>query len=382
MRAGAYMAAYFLAHAVYQSYMSLFYQSRGLDAAGIGAAYALMAAASIPGQLCFGGLSDRARRPGRVLRMLLMASCALLLGMLFARDALSLLALSALLGFFYTAVQPLGDAMALERLRREGRPFGPARLAGTLAFAAASAAFGLLLDASGRENLVALAAAGLLLLALLASLLLDVEPEARKRPAARPLRLLRDGRLVKLLAFALPAQATMGYFYAFFPARFLLAPDATQALLGWANLVAAVAEIPFLLVGDRLYRRVGAAGLVAAATLALCARWLLVGLARSARLLVASQLLHGMGYICISVGLALHVRDAVAPELRASGQALVSVCCYGLARLPGNALGAVAARALGEAGGFLACAAVCALSLAAAFPLWRRALCNSGRDML
>ena len=94
MRAGAYMAAYFLAHAVYQSYMSLFYQSRGLDAAGIGAAYALMAAASIPGQLCFGALSDRARRPGRVLRMLLMASCALLLGMLFARDALSLLGVS------------------------------------------------------------------------------------------------------------------------------------------------------------------------------------------------------------------------------------------------------------------------------------------------
>ena len=46
MRVKAYMAAYYLAHAVYQSYMSLFYRGRGLDAAQIGAVYALVAAAS------------------------------------------------------------------------------------------------------------------------------------------------------------------------------------------------------------------------------------------------------------------------------------------------------------------------------------------------
>ena len=37
MRVKAYMAAYFLAQAVYQSYISLFYRARGLDAAGLGA---------------------------------------------------------------------------------------------------------------------------------------------------------------------------------------------------------------------------------------------------------------------------------------------------------------------------------------------------------
>ena len=54
MRVKAYMAAYYLAQAVYQSYMSLFYRARGLNAAGLGALYALVAAASIPGQLLFG----------------------------------------------------------------------------------------------------------------------------------------------------------------------------------------------------------------------------------------------------------------------------------------------------------------------------------------
>ena len=50
----------------------------------------------------------------------------------------------------------------------------------------------------------------------------------------------------------------MGYFYAFFPTRFLELPGATAALLGWANLISALAEVPFLLVGDRLFAGAGA----------------------------------------------------------------------------------------------------------------------------
>ena len=65
MRVKAYMAAYFLAQAVYQSYISLFYRARGLDAAGLGALCALSAAASIPGQLLFGAAADRLRRGQR-----------------------------------------------------------------------------------------------------------------------------------------------------------------------------------------------------------------------------------------------------------------------------------------------------------------------------
>ena len=89
---------------------------------------------------------------------------------------------------------------------------------------------------------MALAAAALMLFALLASFLLG--GEKRPREKVRPLRLLKDRRLLCLLLFVLPAQATMGYFYAFFPTRFLELPGATGALLGWANLISALAEVP------------------------------------------------------------------------------------------------------------------------------------------
>ncbi len=187
---------------------------------------------------------------------------------------------------------------------------------------------------------------------------------------------------MRMLAFILPAQATMGYFYAFFPTRFMELPGATGALLGWANLIAALAEIPFLLVGDRLFKRLDAAGVAALSTLALGARWLLVALAESAALLLLSQLLHGLGYIAISVSMALYIRREVAPEAQASGQALLNVVCYGLARVLGNAWAALAARAFGDRRAAFLPARACVLRAAASFPLWKGAFCNSRRNML
>ena len=253
MRVKAYMAAYFLAQAVYQSYISLFYRARGLDAACLGALCALSAAASIPGQLLFGAAADRARVPGRVLR----APAA------FGGSAAR---------FADLRPQPLRPvcaggpvrlclyAGAAHRRRpRAGTPFARRQALRTRAAdgRAGLRCLGARLRLFPRRlwagELVALSAAALMLFALFASFLLG--GEKRPREKVRPLRLLKNRRLLCLLLFVLPAQATMGYFYAFFPTRFLELPGATGALLGWANLISALAEVPFLLVGDRVFRR-------------------------------------------------------------------------------------------------------------------------------
>ncbi len=65
------------------------------------------------GTMLFGAAADRARRPGRVLRALLLVSAALLLLQTLSRDVFGLFVLAALFGFFYTGVQPIGDALAL-----------------------------------------------------------------------------------------------------------------------------------------------------------------------------------------------------------------------------------------------------------------------------
>ncbi|NLD60186.1 MAG: MFS transporter [Clostridiales bacterium] len=380
MRVKLYMSAYYLAHAVYQSYMSLYYRSAGLSSSQTGSIFAAVALVSVPAQLLFGMASDRAKKPARVLQILILLSAALLFSQALVRGFGMLLALSALFGFFYTPVQPLSDAAVLSELRAADRPFGPVRLMGAFAFALSSLAFGFALDFGGREKWVVFGAAALLVLAWGMSFLL--REGRRERAGVHPFRLLKDGRLVLLLLFTLPAQVTMGYFYAFFPLRFMELPGATGALLGWANVVAAAAEVPFLLISDRMFEKLGAGKIIALSTLALGARWWIAGAARRAWVLVASQALHGLGYIAISVTMALFISRSVPKELRASGQALNSVFSFGLARVIGNALGGLAADAFGDAGGFLLCAGLCAASLALFFPLWKGGLCKSPGNML
>lgn len=367
------MAAYFLAHAVYQNYMSLYYRALGFGGARLGILGVLTAAASAPGQMLFGALADRTGQTARVLRVLLGVAAALLLLLTRVRAFAAAAVFAGLLGFFYAPVQPLGDALVLERLSRAQKPFGPVRLMGALAFALSALLFGFFLNAAGRETLVALCAAGLMALALAASLLL--RGRSRSRAKARPLRLLADPRVRRMLLFALPSQITMGYFYTFYPTHFMEVPGATAALLGWSNLISALAEIPFLLLGDRVYRRFGAAPVIAAASAALGVRWLLVGLASSPAALLASQVLHGVGYIAVALSMALFLNEVAPEHLRASGQALFGCASFGVARVVGNALGALAAARVGEAGGFVCCAALCLLCAAAFLPLRRRGLC-------
>ena len=381
MRVKAYMAAYYLAQAVYQSYMSLFYRARGLDAAGLGALYALAAAASIPGQLLFGAAADRARVPGRVLRALLLFSAALLLlQALRARRLRPVCPGGAVRLCLYAGAAhrrrprpgtPCARRQALRpraadgraglrglgaRLRLFARRLGAGRAGGARGGGADAVRAACLLPARRREaparrSAPAAPAQG---------------PEASAPAPLRPPRAGDDGLLLRLFPHALSANC---------PGRRARCWAGRTSSPRWRR-------VPFLLVGDRLFARWGAAGTVAVATLALGARWLLTGLGESVCALLAAQLLHGLGYIAISLSMALYIRRAVAREAQASGQALLNVFCYGLARVLGNCAGRRGGARLRRGGRLRRLRAVVLSVPGGLFPVWKEAFCNSRRDML
>ena len=71
-----------------------------------------------------------------------------------------------------------------------------------------------------------------------------------------------------------------------------------------------------------------------------------------------SQILHGGGFIVITVMMAKYISKTVAPELRSSGQMLLALTGFGIARVAGNFLGGLAAQTMGEQSVFWLCAAV------------------------
>ena len=352
-------AGYYASNSIYQGYMSLYYTHLGFHNGQLGAIGAATAAVSLAFQPIWGALGDRSRSRRRLLAILCLSSALALPAALLHRSFPAQLFTAAAFYAFFCALLPLGDAILLEA---DGGRFGAYRLAGGVAFALASAVFGAI-----RGFLPASAAiwttSALLLLTAPAALFLPDSPGMQRRKRLSPFVLLKDRQLAGMLLFILPLQAGMGFFYTFYAPRFKALPGGTDALLGLSYLLSTAGEIPYLLFSERIYRRFGAAKPMCAAALALALRWLLLGIAPNAWIALASQLLHGGGFIVVSVSMAHWIADHVPEELRASGQGLLNMASFGLARIAGSLGGGLLARQLGIENAFLLAAGLCVAAL-------------------
>ena len=199
----------------------------------------------------------------------------------------------------------------------------------------------------------------------------------RDRRARVPFaRLLQNKELLVLILFLLPVQSTMGYFYTFYAPHFKALPGGTEALLGLSYLISAASEVPYLLLCDRIYRRFGVVRPMCVSAGVMALRWLLLGLCRSAPAALLTQLLHGGGFIVLSVSMAKYIADRVAPELRTSGQMLLNMVSFGAARVIGNLGGGLLAEGIGRGNAFFAGAGICVAALAI-FALWQMRRCAS-----
>lgn len=364
LRHALFSLGYYGANAIYQGYMSLYYTYLGFHSAQLGGISAATALAALGAQPLWGMLGDRARDRRRLLGALALLSAAALPLALLDGGFWFQLPAAMLFFAFFCALLPLNDAILLEA---QGGAFGGYRLAGGAGFALAGAAFGAISGRLGPAGVI-WATAALLLLAALATRALPPSPGRQGGRRVSMAALLKDRSLVRMLLFLLPVQMTMGFFYTFFAPHFQSLPGSGEALLGLGYLLSALSEAPYLLFSDRIYRRFGAEKPMCLAALVLALRWLLLGLAPTAAVALASQLLHGGGFIVMTVSMACWISDNVPRELRASGQGLLNMVSFGAARIAGNLLGGLLARVAGREAAFLAGSAVCAVALLAFAP--------------
>lgn len=351
LRRALFPAGYYAANSVYQGYISLYYANLGFSGGQMGLISAATAAAALVFQPLWGMLGDRVRSRRLLLAALSLAAAIVFPLKLAGTGFLWQLFTAAAFYAFFCALLPLGDSLLVSC----GDAFGPYRLAGGISFAIAGAAYGLLRPKLGEHALWAVS----LLLAFAAAAALCLPQSSGGEKRGGMLRLLKDRRLVLLLALMLPLQMSMGYFYTFYAPRFK-ALGGSDALLGLGYLVSAASEAPYLIFSGRIYRRFGAGWPMCVAAGLLALRWLALGLVPSAGAALLSQLLHGGGFIVITVSMAYWIGDHAPRDLQASGQSLLNMVSFGLARIIGNLGGGWIAQRWGMEGGFLLGAALCA----------------------
>lgn len=333
LRAGSFAALYFGVNAVYQGYIAKYYQQQGVSEQTLALLLLSFPAISMLSLPCWGGASDRSPRPRLVLQGVLVLSA--LATLLFSKGTL-LLACAAF-ACCYPAIQPLGDSLILRGLEKNNKPYGPVRLAGCLTFAVVSLLLGRLLR-DDYSPIPVLTGIGLILLLAASFFLPEERKPAQQKKGTLP-ELLRLPGLPRLLVLYMALQMTLGLFYNFFPLLFTGLPGADSGLLGWAYFVSSLSEVPFLLLGDRLLKRWGPGRLLLIAAFSMTLRYAILGLTNSLGAAMASQLLHGSGFVVITFAMARHVSETVPPALRARGQTLLSVAGFGFSRACGVLLG-------------------------------------------
>ena len=368
-RFALFLSAYYTANSAYQGFISVYFSSKGFDSAQIALPMTAVSVISILSQPMWGALGDRSESRNRVLRIM----CALAAGLILLLPLSDKLwYLSLVLGLFaanYTAIQPMGDSVILESLQQRRQPFGPMRLLGTYSFAVASIIIGRLFD--GHPERMPWTTALILGLVFLSTYRLPpAAGHAKEKSGAKMSALFRDKKLMVLIALVTLLQTTLGFFYVFFPVHFTQLPGGSSALLGWAFFLSAVSETPFLLVSDKLFEKIGVGKLLLISAASLAVRWLILALTDNVWVALASQLLHGWGFIVMTVTMAKYISLTVPEALRARGQMLLAVSGFGVARVLGNLGGGFIAKAIGYKATFGLMAALALASLIAFAPVY------------
>ena len=364
-RYAAFMITYYTVNAIYQGYISKYFQLRGAATAQLSVLLAAAPMISIVSQPFWGMRGDRAKSRNRVLRLMILLGVGLILMLPLSRAFGWMLLFNALFAAQYTSIQPMGDSIILESLLARGnQPFGPLRLCGSLSFAVVNLVFGLLVGE--RFEWVIYLTAALLAGVFLSTYLLPPTPGHQAETGRRMslADLFRVPGMPPLLALFMMLQLCMGYFYSFFSIHFTSLPGGSTSLLGLAYFISATSELPFLLNADRLFDRLGAGRLMCLSALTMLTRWVLLAACPNVAVVLCSQVLHGGGFIVMSVSMAKHINATVPAELKSSGQLLLAVVGFGLARVFGILGGGLLSSALGGTRhAFLIMAGVCALAL-------------------
>lgn len=321
----------------------------GLSAVEVGAVLSMLPLVGLLAQPFWGQVADRSGARSAVLALVAVGAG---LGQLVLHQAsgfAQLVAATALLALFSSAVMPMALSVSLAVLHVDGRhAFGIARAAGTVGYLLLVVAFPLVLHVLADETAAGGVPPGLglmfpavALLAVAAGAIAWTLPHegaaALRAPRDGLAVLLRHGPMLRVLGFTFVA-------YLFLNGPIQLFPLFVRSLGGGVDDVSRMwvwmllLEIPLVAWSGTLRVRIGARGLLTLGVIASGIRWAGSAFTDDIGVATVLGLLHGVAVVGLGIGGPLYVEEVVPAGLRSSGQALLSAIGIGLGGILSNLL--------------------------------------------
>lgn len=367
-RLSTFYLCYFGALGILVPYWGLYLKHLGFSAAQIGELMAIPMATKIFAPYLWGWLGDHLGQRMSIVRAGTLLTLIVFLLVFWLTSYWGLALAMALFSFFWNAVLPLFEVVALGYLGNRSARYAQIRAWGSIGFILAVILLGMAVDRFG-PSIVPLALFTLYLAIWLSSLTLQ-DPYQQPHPPSQPsiISVLRHPAILAFFAACFLLQAGHAVYYSFY-SIYMEANGYSKTLIGWYWSVGVIAEVIVFLIAHRLLHRLGARQLLIASLLLAALRWIIIGwFPQSLTMLFAAQTLHAFSFGTFHAAAIHLVQRYFTGRHQGRGQAIYAGVSFGA----GGAFGSLLAGYLWESAGPSTSFEWASLaSLLAAFIVWR-----------
>jgi MFS transporter, PPP family, 3-phenylpropionic acid transporter len=332
-----------VAGAAFIPFYVLLLRDRGLPADRIGVILAVTSLAGVAATPFWSHAADTRLGGVHTLQLACAVACVAALAMLgTGSSVLAIGAAGAVLGAAVGPQTAMTDALALNRLGpMRLNEYGMFRLWASVGWGVGAVALGAVYAWLGLRLVLPLYAVGLAVFALFVSRFprtRPIVPEERGSRFGSVGEAFRAPRMAPFLVGVLVLATSTHAAWDFVPLR-IVSGGGGAFLVGISSGVSAFVEIPFMRSTSSLVERLGLRGVFAVGAVVYVAASVAWALVSDAVAVTAIRIGIGIGFGLVYPALVVITGRLVPDRVRNSGQALLSICSFGLAPVIGGAVG-------------------------------------------
>lgn len=383
LRGAFFYGVYWGAVGLYEPFLVVYFLRTGLNAEQIGWLAAVLPTCTMIIAPMVARLADRTGRRTPLLALASLcfgAALTLPFWPFFSPSFITVLGFAALFAIFRSPIVSLADSLIASMAARQELDFGSMRLWGSMIYTLAAVFTGALWARTGFETMFLIAGLGFLPVAF-AALLLDELPgqPASESPAgeeSKPRgRFVLDASLLFLLGSTFLVIAALFMAGTFTPVM-MTQLGGSEAMVGWISGTAALCEVPGMLFGSRIARRMGSTNTLLAAYSIIAVGLLGTALAPTPFLIIFLAGVRGLGFGLLLVGTVMTINTRAPREFTSTYQGILNASCWGLAPLLGGPISGWVFQNLGSSALFFTAALMALAAMLLILPtyrLWRPA---------
>jgi PPP family 3-phenylpropionic acid transporter len=330
--------SFFMTMGIVVSFFPLYFDYKGYSKIQIGMLYSIGPLIGIVSNLAWGFLSDRYQTMKKILILLLIGQFFSAI-LVFNVNWFTLL--NICLGIFFFFQQPinsLNDSQLMLNVKSTGKSYASYRVWGSIGFAFSAGFFGWLLKINGSSLTPILCISTITISLLLALLLKDTRQGPNKTKLGGMINIIRSKKFLWFLLLIM-IMSISHRFNDGFLAIYLRQLGASDSLIGYAWMAAALSEIPIFFFLSKYGHRYKELPLLAFAGFIYTIRFLLMGYLHNPAWVIFIQLMHSLSFGIFLFTAIRYIQQSIPDEYRASGQAIFAVTWSSAAGLVSGVLG-------------------------------------------